>query len=163
MFVIHVCINDQSTHNLLIKPFELYLILLLHAHTWRRNCLSFRSTWVHLLYLAGFRLPDLWFSVFWLQIIVCLLSFFFGPLYCLFFLDLWLLIIPFVSSNCSCEHRMSPLSVFVNETTMINSHPSTQRVLVNHWGYSSTIWLNEGLIIASSISAIFRTRISSVR
>ena len=89
-----------------IKPFELYLILLLHAHTWRRNCLSFRNTWVHLLYLAGFRLPDLWFSVLWLQIIVCLLSFFFGPLYCLFFLDLWLLVIPFVSSSFSCEHRI---------------------------------------------------------
>jgi hypothetical protein len=33
------------------------------CHIWRRNCLSFRSTWVHLLFVVGFEFLDLYCSV----------------------------------------------------------------------------------------------------
>ena len=83
---------------------------------WNRNCLPFQSTWVHLRFLVGFVLLDLWFCVCVLWIVVCpfvlfllaivlsvLLSFghcvvcssVFWPLCCLFFFDIRILITPF--------------------------------------------------------------------
>ena len=40
-------------------------------HQWSRNCLPFRSTWVHPRFLVGFLLLDLSFYVYVLSIVVC--------------------------------------------------------------------------------------------
>ena len=61
--------------------------------------LCFRSTWVHHRFLVGFRVTR--------SLVLCLcfvdrsLHFFFWPLCCLFFFDIWILIVPLVSSNSS--------------------------------------------------------------
>jgi hypothetical protein len=62
-------------------------------------CLTI-STWVHPRFLVGFVLLDLLCVMFCRSLFV-LLSFFFWPLYCLFFFDLLILITPLVSSNSS--------------------------------------------------------------
>jgi len=55
--------------------------------------------WVHPQFLVVFVLITCWFSVCW--IVDRCLSFFYWPLCCLFFFDLWILITPLASSNSS--------------------------------------------------------------
>ena len=59
-----------------------------------------------------FELLDLQFYMYVLQIVVCPFVLFFWPLRCLFFLDIWILITPLVSSNSSLykSYRYSNLN-----------------------------------------------------
>ena len=67
------------------------------------NCLLFRSTWVHPRFLVGSCCLIFSFLCSVLLIIVCTFVPFW-PLYCLFFFDLRIMIIPLVSSSFS-YHR----------------------------------------------------------
>jgi predicted membrane protein len=63
-----------------------------------RNCLLFRSTWVHSRFLVGS--CCLIFSVLCIVLLIIVCTFVpFWPLYCLFFFDLRIMIIPLVSSS----------------------------------------------------------------
>ena len=70
------------------------------CHYWSRNCLSFRSTWVHPQFLEwGHVTQSLVLCVMFCRSLFVLLSFLFWPLCCLSFFDLQILITPLVSSN----------------------------------------------------------------
>ena len=65
-------------------------------YLWIRNCLPFRSTWVHPRFEWGSC-----YSVFSFMCMFCKSFFVFWPLCCLFFFDLRILITSLVSSNSS--------------------------------------------------------------
>jgi hypothetical protein len=65
-------------------------------------------------FLVGFVLLDLLFICMFCRSLFVLLYFFFWPLCCLFFFDIWILITPLVSSNSSCDTDISCKCQFVN-------------------------------------------------
>ena len=69
------------------------------CHDCSRNCLQFRSTWVHYPFLVGFVIFS--FMCMFCRPLYVLLYFFFWPLCYLFFFDIRILITPLVSSNSS--------------------------------------------------------------
>ena len=67
-----------------------------------------------LRFLVGFVLLDLLFICMFCRSLFVLFYFFFWPLCCLFFFDIWILITPLVSSNSSCDTDISCKCQFVN-------------------------------------------------
>jgi hypothetical protein len=71
---------------------------------WNRNCLPFRSIWIHPQFLVGSCYSIFSFICIFCRSLFVLLYFFFWPLCCLFYFDIRILITPLVSSNSSCTH-----------------------------------------------------------
>ena len=98
---------------------------------WFRNCLPFRTTWVHPRFLVGSCYSIISFICMYCRSLFVLLCFFFWPLCCLFFFDISL-ITPLVSSNSSSSigktlplllilaNYVSRLSTFAIDTTRDN-------------------------------------------
>jgi hypothetical protein len=64
--------------------------------------------------------------------LLVLLYFFYWPLYCLFFFDIWILITPLVSSNSSCDTDISCKCQFVNIINQIKDIKTKEVILYNH-------------------------------
>ena len=90
-------VKVKITHN---GPDEISLTCYLSVMS--RNCLPFRSTWIHPRFLVGFVFLYICFMCNVLQIVICTLFFFWC---CLSFVDFWILITHLMSSNSSCYSR----------------------------------------------------------